>query len=309
MPSPKKTVLIVTFSQGGPFVWAQNLAKHLQKNGYAVTVIWGRKAYFKQMFRRYDIVHSCVPVPNLLCKKYILTIHGNFKAEKHLGRFFFPLIIKQADFVTTPSNFLKKTLGIKKAIVIPNGVDIPETPKAIHDLDPKNPKLGILTNFNFPKKADGTVRLARIVEAVFPEATLVIGGNGVFFEAYKKTILEIHADTEFLGYCEKEDLFNRIDIFAYYSMLDNQPLAVLEAMASGLPVVSNVVGSIEEILTGRTEGYIARTDADYQAILKKFIASKEERERGGAEAIQLAQNFSWTGITAQYIEIYNKQKL
>ncbi|MDP1833946.1 MAG: glycosyltransferase family 4 protein [Candidatus Moranbacteria bacterium] len=306
MSSKKKTVLIITFSQGGPYVWAQNLAKHLEKRGYAVTVIWGRKAYLKQMFQRYDIVHSCVPVPNLFCKKYILTIHGNFKAEKHLGRFFYPLIIQQADFTTTPSNFLKKTLGIKKILVIPNGVNIPETTKTTYDLDSKNPKLGILTNFNFRKKADGTVKLARIIEAVSPEATLVIGGGGVFFEAYKKTILEIHANTEFLGYCEKEDLFNRIDIFAYYSMLDNQPLAVLEAMAFGLPVISNVVGSIEEILTGQMEGHIARTDEDYQAILKKFITSKEERKRGGAEAIRIAKNFSWTKITGKYIKLYNK---
>jgi glycosyltransferase involved in cell wall biosynthesis len=302
----KKTILIVTFPQGGPFVWAENLARELRKRGYAVTLASGRKEYLKQQFKYYDIVHSCVPVPNFLCRKYVLTIHGNFLEEKHLSRWLYPLIIKRANFVTVPSEFLKKALVAKKAMIIPNGIDIPENTKNSYGIIGKNPAIGILTNFNFRKKADGTLKLAQIIENISPEVKLVIGGSGEFFEEYKKTILGFHANTEFLGHCKKEDLFDQIDVFTYYSMLDNQPIAVLEAMAFGLPVLSNVVGSVEEVLTGKMEKYIARTDEDYGNKLKKLLDLEEAREENGREARKNSQDFSWDKIAREFVEIYEK---
>ncbi len=302
----KKTICIITFSQGGPFVWAQNLAEHLKKNNFEITVAHGRMAYFKEQFKYYDIVHSCVPLPNLLCRKYILTIHGNFKEEKHLGRLFYPLIIKRANFVTIPSTFLKKALGVKKASIIPNGIDVAENAKDSYEIIGNSPAVGILTNFNFRKKANGTLKLAQIVKNISPKIRLVIGGSGEFFEEYKKSVLDIHPNAEFLGHCKKEDLFNQVDVFAYYSMLDNQPIAVLEAMTYGLPVLSNLVGSVEEVLTGNMENYIARSENNYEKILRNFLDSKEVREKNGQEAKKIARNFSWDKITQKFIQIYEK---
>jgi len=302
----KKKILIVTFPQGGPRVWAENLAKHLRGRGFDATVVFGWKEYIRQQFRYYDIVHTSVPLPNLLCKKYILTIHGNYKEEKHLGRFPYPLIIKRSDFVTTPSEFLKKVLGIKKALVIPNGIDLPEKTKNNYQLASAAPAIGILTNFNFRKKSDGLIHLAKIVRRISPEIKLIVGGGGEFFEEYKKIVLDIHSNTDFLGQCKKEDLFNQADIFTYYSLLDNQPIAVLEAMAFGLPVLSNDVGAVKEILTGKLESYVAETDEAYGNSLKKLLESEEMRKENGQEAEKISQDFSWDKIVKRFIEIYEK---
>lgn len=302
----RKKILIVTFSQGGPFVWAQNLAKYLEKNGYAVTLASGRKEYFKQQFKYYDIVHSCVAVPNLLCKKYILTIHGNFYKEKIIARPLFWLMLKRADQITVPSEYLKNTLAIKNSAVIPNGIDMTEKTKESYALIGEKPVVGILTNFNFRLKADGLIHLAKIVQAISPEIKIVVGGSGEFIEEYKKEILKIHPNTEFLGHCKKEDLFHQIDIFTYYSILDNQPIAVLEAMAFSLPVVSNIVGSIEEVLTGEMAKYIARTDEDYHKILRTLLDSQTAREENGKAAKEIARDFSWDKIVRRFIEIYEK---
>jgi len=302
----KKKILIITFPLGGPRVWAENLAKHLRGRGFDATVAFGRKEYFKQLFQRYDIVHSTVAVPNPLCKKYILTIHGNYREEKHLGRFLYPLIIKRSDFVTTPSEFLKRVLGIKKALVIPNGIDLPEKTKNDYRLTNAAPTIGILTNFNFRKKADGLICLAKIVRRISPEIKLIVGGGGEFFEEYKKIVLDIHPNTEFLGQCKKEDLFKQVDIFAYYSLLDNQPIAILEAMAFGLPVMSNNVGAVKEILTGKLENYIAKTDEEYGNLLKELLNSQEIREENGQEAEKISQKFFWEKIVKRFMEIYSR---
>ena len=307
MSTKKKTILIVTFPQGGPFVWAQNLAKHLEQHGWEAKISAGRKNYFFDQFKRYDVVHSCVALPFSLAKKFVLTIHGNFKEENHRSKYFFPIAISHADAITTPSSFLKNSLTIKNAIVIPNGIDLPEETKESYALIGKNPTVGILTNFNFRPKADGLFQLSKIIEKISPEIKLSIGGGGQFFEEYKKRILEIHPNTQFWGYYTREELleqFRQTDIFAYYSNLDNQPIVVLEAMAYGLPTISNVVGSVEEVLTGEMEKYIARTDEDYQKILQTLLNSQSARIANGQAAQKKAQDFSWNAIVAQFIKIY-----
>lgn len=300
----KKTICVITFSQGGPFVWAKNLSEELRKRGYEVTLASGRKEYVKQQFRCYDVVHTCVPLPNLFCKKYVLTIHGNYKEEKMIGKAMMPFAIWRANCVTVPSCFLKDAIGTEKAKVIPNGINIPEKTKNSYALKQESPKIGILTNFDFVSKAEGLINLAKIIQGISPGIKFVIGGGGKFFEEYKKKILEIHAKTEFLGHCKKNDLFEEIDIFAYYSMLDNQPLAILEAMIYGLPVISNEVGAIREMMTGGLKKYIAENKKDYEKILKELIGSKKEREENGQEAKKNSQDFSWEKIMEKFIEIY-----
>jgi len=217
-----------------------------------------------------------------------------------------PLTIRHADAVTVPSQFLKDALGIEKATVIPNGIDLPEKTKNDYRLTNAAPTIGILTNFNFRKKADGLICLAKIVRRISPEIKLIVGGGGEFFEEYKKIVLDIHPNTEFLGQCKKEDLFNQIDIFTYYSLLDNQPIAILEAMAFGLPVMSNNVGAVKEILTGKLENYIAKTDEEYGNLLKELLNSQEIREENGQEAEKISQKFFWEKIVKRFMEIYSR---
>lgn len=306
MVTQKKKILIVTFPQGGPFVWAQNLAKHLEKNGYEVKLFHGRyRHHIREQFKYYDIVHSVMPIPHPLTKKYVLTIHGNYKEETSLlAKILYPLTVLFASSTTMPSQFLQNKLQLRNVKIIPNGIDLPEKTKDSYALIGDKPAVGILTNFNFRRKADGLIHLAKIVRTILPEIKLVIGGSGEFFEEYKKKISEIHPNTDFWGHCRKEDLFSQIDIFAYYSLLDNQPLSLLEAMAFGLPVISNQVGAVEEVLTGKLENYIAKTDEDYENTLERLLASPEAREENGQEAKKIAQDFFWEKIVNKFITLY-----
>lgn len=302
----KKTICVITFTQGGPRVWAENLVKHLKKRGYNTEIYYGRyRQHILKQFKYYDIIHSVMPVPYPLTKKYVLTIHGNYKEENSiLAKILYPIMALRADVVTIPSRFLQEKLQIKNIKIIPNGIDLPSDKKTSYIMKGEEPVIGVLTNFNFRPKAEGLIRLAKIIQNISPKIGLVIGGSGKFFEEYKKIILKKHENTKFLGHCDKKELFNQIDIFAYYSMLDNQPLAVLEAMAYGLPVVSNDVGAIREMMTGGLKKYVANNEREYKKILKELINSKEEREFNAKEAIKKSQDFSWEKIVERFIKLY-----
>ena len=53
------------------------------------------------------------------------------------------------------------------------------------------------------------------------------------------------------------------DLFLYYSVHDNFPIAILEAMALGLPVVTNDVGAVREMIRPGENGYITVSEEDY----------------------------------------------
>jgi glycosyltransferase involved in cell wall biosynthesis len=168
----------------------------------------------------------------------------------------------------------------------------------------ENPTLGILTNFHFKHKAEGLIHLANFIKRTSPESALLIGGNGQFFEEYKKKILAIHPNTTFLGHCKKEDLFRQIDIFTYCSMQDNQPLAVLEAMAHGLPIVCNNIGAADELLRERLDKYLAKDNEQYESILKMLINSEQERKTCAKLAQETAKKYSWGVLVERFISLY-----
>lgn len=302
----KKKVLIVTYPKGGPRVWADNLSKELRGKGYSTEVVTGRKNYFLAQFLPVDILHSCVPLPFSLAKKYILTIKGDFKRENLRGRLLFPFAMLLANTITVPSEFLKKTLRLERAEVIPNGVELPYATKEAYRPISNRPALGLITNFDFRQKSDGIVTLARLIQAAAPQARLIIGGDGKYFQEYKAAILKILPEAEFPGHCRKEDLFSKIDIFTYYSFLDNQPNIILEAMAYGLPTISNAIGAVPEIMTGELALCLAPSEDKYAAILRRLLVSEADRRNCGIAARRRASHFAWDKIIDMYIQVYKQ---
>lgn len=303
-PVRKPTIAIITFPAGGPLSWGRRLADGLTKRGFDVSFFAGRTDYIKAQLRYFDIVHTCVPIPHFLNKKYILTVKGNYQKEKAITRPFFRFAIRRADAVTVPSEFLKKELALKNALVIPNGIAIVPVQKNDHSLHGAMPTVGILTNFHFRPKAEGVARLAGIMKEALPEAKLLVGGSGIFLEEYKKRIFAFHPNTTFLGHCDKNDLFSRIDIFAYYSLFDNQPNAVLEAMAYGLPVISSDIGAIREIMGDESRQTVFTDDATYGKALLELAVSQEKRESLGRVARARAEAFDENIVLKKYMKLY-----
>lgn len=303
--NPQHIDLYLPLQGGGPSVWGYGLAREMHKAGKIINIRETLDSYFGEPFRR-RIVHSTLPfVTKPFGIPYILTIHGNYRAEHNIWSHMFPLAIKRADVITVPSNFLKTTLDLPNSIVIPNGIYQPRHTKIDYAFLDKNPTFGILTNFSFPEKSEGAIRLAKIIKNVSPASKLIIGGDGSHISHYKAKLDAVGIDYELLGRCNKEDLFNRIDIFSYYSLLDNQPLALLEAMAYGLPVISNSIGAIPEILIGELAPYLCNSEEEYCLRIESLM-NPDIRKSNGANARTRAKAFDWSVISTEWQRLYTR---
>jgi glycosyltransferase involved in cell wall biosynthesis len=82
------------------------------------------------------------------------------------------------------------------------------------------------------------------------------------------------------------------------------PLSVLEAMASGLPVVSTDVGDVARMVSPQNKIFVVSPD-DFAASLERLVlAEKERREIGAANRSRALELFSETQMADRYSALF-----
>ncbi len=118
----------------------------------------------------------------------------------------------------------------------------------------------------------------------------------------------------FLGWQTAEQLKKQYadsNLFLFPSRHEGMPNAVLEAMASGLPVVAtNIAGNEELVVNGETGALVPVEDAAaLREALRPFLTRTEMREKmGSAARPRVEQSFSWTRTAEEYQAILEKAK-
>jgi glycosyltransferase involved in cell wall biosynthesis len=145
---------------------------------------------------------------------------------------------------------------------------------------------------------DRTKGVAELLDAwrqLAPAATLRFAGEGDMSTAARRFVAEngLAARVEFLGWLDPGRLleeYEAADIFVLPSWSEGLPNAMIEAMASGLPVIVTTVGNIPAVLTdGRNALLIPPRDVSaLQRALARLLADAELRQSLGHSAQELA---------------------
>jgi len=293
---------------GGPFKWGQDLVSLLNKDGIQAKHVHTLFNLSKScLYQDADIVHTTVPFPFKLWKKPIVfTIHGDYIVEQNMWQRFYPKTIARADAVTVPSHYLKQRLELENARVIPNALFPDRFTVAKHD-DKDQLNLVSVMSFYFLDKVAGIPKIIDMLSKINSHhfKYTVIGG-GQYLDTVKNQVSNTKVDITFTGFLpDPKPSLAASDIFLYYSYHDNFPIVILEAMASGLPVVTNNVGAVSEIINNGENGYIAENDEAYLEYLLNLMDSSELRQTIGIKARQtVEQKFNWEEVIGSYIEIY-----
>lgn len=304
-------IQLITPRFGGPYNWGRQLAIALQERGFGVRLVSETLPLLMTPLRPWgDITHAAVPLPwQWGSSPMVLTVKGDYQEENNIWKYLYPRSIRRAQVVTVPSKFLQNKLGLDQAAVIPNAIHLDEYP--VREERKRNQKIRILiaTKFYFPEKVEGIFRLLGMLHDlqgdVLDNITIDVIGEGPLLPRLRERSKKFGLPIVFHGYQKTKDFLYQADIFLYYSLHDNMPNVILEAMAAGLPVVSNDIGAVREMIVDGVSGFIS-DDATYLSTVLRLFQSDELRLNiGQAARVNIQKNFNWDHVIEQYIDIYH----
>ncbi len=200
----------------------------------------------------------------------------------------------------------------ERVIVITNGVDLQEfRPGSTDRREPGLPEGVPLALFvgdiRTPRKNLGTI-LRSLVSV--PELHLaVVGATTSSPYPQMARHLGVSARVHFLDYRrDVPRLMRAADLFVFPSRYEAFPLVLLEALASGLPVVTVPTAGAAD-LVGTECGVVVNDPNDVGAFavaLAGLVQYPEKRKRMGQAARATAEHNSWQRMTEQYLRVYEK---
>jgi len=141
----------------------------------------------------------------------------------------------------------------------------------------------------------------------------IVGGSGFGDRKPTRYIRKLRrmrpSNTEFLGYVSGDglaELLRRADIFCCPSIWNDPfPLAPLEAMATGLPVVASSRGGLQEMLAYGGGILVPANNAQVLgAALQKLVEDEPYREKLAESArASFLEHFLWSNVRAQYLKV------
>ncbi len=169
-------------------------------------------------------------------------------------------------------------------------------------------------NVSVAKDYPTLLRAFALVKKQYPNAQLRVAG-GLWYDEVKDELdrlLDHHAlhdHVQFLG--QRTDvpaLLHAADAFVLSSRTEGLPNAVMEAMATGLPVVATDVGGVRELVENEVSGYVVpslKPDVLAQAMLQLTdLSSSERKEMGMAGQKHIRNTFELEVVCQQWEDLF-----
>lgn len=276
--------------------------------------------------RQADVVHVfsasywsfvLAPLPAILAarslgKRVVLHYHSA-EAPDHLARW--GLLVhpwlRLADEIVVPSEFLQKIFATHgyRTCVIRNIVDTSRF--SYRERRPLRPRFLSTRNLGPHYRVDNTLEAFARIQLRRPDATLTVAGYGSEESRLRGLAASLGLNgVRFVGRVDPEGmprLYDEADIFLNSSVIDNQPVSVLEAFAAGLPVISTQVGDLAALVRdGETGVGVPPGDPGAMAEAVMTLLADHERAVGIARrARHEVERYTWPYVRGRWATIYS----
>jgi glycosyltransferase involved in cell wall biosynthesis len=150
------------------------------------------------------------------------------------------------------------------------------------------------------------------IEALYPNYSLLLVGDGEKRGRYEKLAKELNISNRilFVGMQAQMPLYYQAaSLFVFPSRLEGMPNVVLEAMASGLPIIASSIAGISEVLQTEKEALlIPAMDVDALANAIKHLIENPERAKamGQAARNKAVTFYSFEQVAPRLISLYKQ---
>jgi glycosyltransferase involved in cell wall biosynthesis len=277
--------------------------------------------------QRYDLCHAFFGFPSGAVawhrrgdQPYLVSLRGSdvpgfnlrFSGQYVVLKPLFRRIWSAAGAVVANSQGLRRLAGEfmpqLPIAIIPNGIDTCEFMPAAAEDQVAGRILCVSRLVERKGVQDLLAAMPRVLQQV-PRAQLLIVGEGDLLEPLKQRTVQLGlADqVEFRGYVPHSklpDLYRSAELFMQPSFYEGMSNTVLEAMASGLPIVATGEGGKEELLQ---DNAVVAPYGDPQALaacVTALLLGREKLACMGERSRQIAEQYSWAAVARSYLDIY-----
>jgi glycosyltransferase involved in cell wall biosynthesis len=230
------------------------------------------------------------------------------------------LVLRRFDHLVAVSDQIASALRWaaipqRKVSVIDNGINVAlfSRPCELPARNGERPiRIGVVARLAKQKGIPYMLQAAREILRESPNTEFFLVGDGPERGNLERVArqLGIEKNVIFAGSCtDMPRIYNSFDIFALASVDEGLPMALLEAMASRLPVLVTNVGAVCKVVRDGETGLLApsRDPAALARGMRELISSPDLRSRLGDAAFAKVQNeFSSEAMMRRYAEVYRK---
>lgn len=311
---------------------------HFQSQKDLLVYAWKACFFARKLFKKnkYNLTHSFFTVPcgllSLIFKitqkiPYVVSLRGadvpgyseRFSVVYKFIKPIIKKIWKYSSGVVANSQGLKnlalKSKPDQEISVIYNGVDTDHFSPSADDLHSQSEFI-ITTGasrLTARKGLNYLLEALRQLKTKYPFLKLKIMGEGSDKSNLERLAEELRISdrVEFIGRIPREETapyYREANLFVLPSLNEGMSNAMLEALASGLPVVTTDTGGTRELVQEGINGFTVkmRDAEDLAAKIEKIIKDKSLRLKMAQKSREISRKFSWKSVAEQYYEIYKK---
>jgi glycosyltransferase involved in cell wall biosynthesis len=256
------------------------------------------------------------PVPAMLAarlfgKRLVLNYHSG-EADDHLARWGVLVHpwVRLAHEIVVPSQYLRGVFARYgyRSRVVPNVVDLSRF--RYRERIQLRPRLLSTRNFESHYRVDDTLRAFALIRNRLSTATLTVAGHGSEEPRLRQLAAALgSAGVRFVGRIEPtqiSDFYDDADVFVNSSVIDNQPVSVLEAFASGLPVVSTTPGDLAHLVRDRETGCTvpARNPEAMAGAVISLLEDSEQARLLASRAHREVEEHTWQRVRDKWAAAY-----
>ena len=253
---------------------------------------------------------------------HYLKVIGGTGVIRHAARWFSATSTNLGDQIVVPSPKFHRLLleqKVKKPIhIIPNGIDLSRFNEAKNPgsfrnklgLKPETPILLSVGRVDPEKRLDFLIDAFTCMTERIPEAHLIFAGDG----SARKHLEEHAAATKvrdhihFLGMVDRAklpDLLHDATVFLSASTTEVHPVSVIEAIASGLPLVAVQDEAFDGMIVQNENGHLTPLNVDaYADTLVGLLHDPERLARYGKRSLELSGKYSIEGQVRTLEQLY-----
>ena len=301
----------------------------LQKIKYLRTVVTSIAYCAQLLWRvpRYDVLHIfsasyfsfvLAPTPAILAarlygKRAVLNYRSG-EAEDHLRKWRRTALptIGLVDEIVAPSGYLVDVFaqfGFRARSIF----NIVETERfRFRERAPLRPVFFSNRNFEPLYNVECTLRAFHLVQQRYADARMVVAGDGSQRSRLEALARELQLrNVEFIGRVEPArmpELYDAADIYLNSPNIDNMPGSIIEAYASGIPVVTTNAGGIPYIVTDGETGLMVERN-DYEGMARAGIRLLEDEglaTKIARSAHEECRKYSWKSVRDEWMELYTE---